>query len=328
MRQRQLGGSTLSVPALGLGCMGMSQSYGVRDDDESVRTIHRALELGVTFIDTADVYGVGHNEELVGRALRGKRHDVVLATKFGIVGYPGGPANDVNGRPEYVRSACDASLKRLGTDVIDLYYQHRVDPKTPIEETVGVMAELVQAGKVRFIGLSEAAPATIRRAHAVHPITALQSEYSLWVREPETTTLPVCRELNIAFVAFSPLGRGFLAGEVKDTAALPDDDLRRKLPRFKDEHLAHNLRLVAALEDLARANGCTAAQVALAWLLTRGEDVVPIPGTKRRAYLEQNVAAERIALSADDLARLEQVFTPDAASGERYGASMMRFIDR
>lgn len=325
MRYRAIG--ALRVSAIGLGCMGMSQSYGVPDDTESLKTIDRALELGINFLDTADAYGRGANEELVNRAIRGRRDRFVVATKFGIVGYPE-PSRDVSGDPAYVRACCEASLKRLGTDVIDLYYQHRVDPKTPIEETVGAMAALVREGKVRAIGLSEAAPATIRRAHAVHPIAALQSEYSLWVREPEHTVLPVCRELGIAFVPFSPLGRGFLSGAIRDTAALPPDDMRRKMPRFQDEHAPHNAALVAKLQELAAGKGCSAAQLALAWLLAQGGDIVPIPGTKKRGYLEENAAAVDLVLTPGDLRALDALFPPGAASGERSTASMLRLVDR
>jgi aryl-alcohol dehydrogenase-like predicted oxidoreductase len=328
MQQRQLGRSGLTVSAIGLGCMGMSQSYGVPDDDESTRTIHRAIEIGVTFLDTADVYGRGANEELVGRALRGRRHEVVLATKCGIVGTPGSGGDGVNGRPEYIKACCEASLARLGTDVIDLFYLHRVDQQTPIEESVGGMADLVRAGKVRYIGLSEAAPTTLRRGHAVHPIAALQSEYSLWMREPETTVLPVCRELGIGFVPFSPLGRGFLSGGVRTLEGLPESDLRRKMPRFQGEALDHNVALVGTVEEIARSRGCTAAQVSLAWLLSRGPDIVPIPGTKRRTYLEQNAAAVDLTLSATELARLDEVFAPDAPAGARYHAAMLKFVDR
>ncbi|TDE86856.1 aldo/keto reductase [Deinococcus sp. S9] len=316
MQHRKL--RELTVSAMGLGCMGMSEFYGEADEQESIRVIHRALDLGVTFLDTADMYGVGRNEELVGRAIRGRRDEVVLATKFGNVRGPNGERLGINGRPEYVRQACDASLKRLGVDHIDLYYQHRVDPDTPIEETVGAMAELVHAGKVRFLGLSEASAATLRRAHAVHPITALQSEYSLWTRDPEEEVLPTCRELGIGFVAYSPLGRGFLSGQFRSPEDLPADDFRRHNPRFQGENFQKNLRLVEAVQDMAREKGCTASQLALAWLLAQGNDIVPIPGTKRVKYLEDNLGALDVHLNADDLAQLEAVFPMGAAAGERY----------
>ncbi|ABF46465.1 MULTISPECIES: aldo/keto reductase [Deinococcus] len=316
MQHRKL--RELTVSALGLGCMGMSEFYGEADEQESIRVIHRALDLGVTFLDTADMYGVGRNEELVGRAIRGRRDEVVLATKFGNVRGPNGERLGINGRPEYVRQACDASLKRLGVDHIDLYYQHRVDPDTPIEETVGAMAELVHAGKVRFLGLSEASAATLRRANAVHPITALQSEYSLWTRDPEEEVLPTCRELGIGFVAYSPLGRGFLSGQFRSPEDLPADDFRRHNPRFQGENFQKNLRLVEAVQDMAREKGCTASQLALAWLLAQGNDIVPIPGTKRVKYLEDNLGALDVHLNADDLAQLEAVFPMGAAAGERY----------
>lgn len=316
MQHRKL--RELTVSALGLGCMGMSEFYGEADEQESIRVIHRALDLGVTFLDTADMYGVGRNEELVGRAIRGRRDEVVLATKFGNVRGPNGERLGINGRPEYVRQACDASLKRLGVDHIDLYYQHRVDPDTPIEETVGAMAELVQAGKVRFLGLSEASAATLRRANAVHPITALQSEYSLWTRDPEEEVLPTCRELGIGFVAYSPLGRGFLSGQFRSPEDLPADDFRRHNPRFQGENFQKNLRLVEAVQDMAREKGCTPSQLALAWLLAQGNDIVPIPGTKRVRYLEENLGALDVHLNADDLAQLEAVFPLGAAAGERY----------
>lgn len=316
MQHRKL--RELTVSALGLGCMGMSEFYGEADEQESIRVIHRALDLGVTFLDTADMYGVGRNEELVGRAIRGRRDEVVLATKFGNVRGPNGERLGINGRPEYVRQACDASLKRLGVDHIDLYYQHRVDPDTPIEETVGAMAELVQAGKVRFLGLSEASAATLRRANAVHPITALQSEYSLWTRDPEEEVLPTCRELGIGFVAYSPLGRGFLSGQFRSPEDLPADDFRRHNPRFQGENFQKNLRLVEAVQDMAREKGCTPSQLALAWLLAQGNDIVPIPGTKRVRYLEENLGALNVHLNADDLAQLEAVFPLGAAAGERY----------
>ncbi len=304
---------------MGLGCMGMSEFYAGRDEGEAVATIHRALDLGVTFLDTADMYGLGANEELVGRALRGRRHQVVLATKFGIVRDPGNPGKRaISGRPDYVRQACEASLRRLGVEVIDLYYQHRVDPATPIEETVGAMAELVRAGKVRHLGLSEAHPETLRRAARVHPIAALQSEYSLWSRDPEDGTLATCRELGIGFVAYSPLGRGFLTGQIRRFEDLAPDDYRRTSPRFQGQNFGKNLELVARIEALARRKGCSASQLALAWVLARGEDVVPIPGTKRRRWLEENLAALDLALAPEELARLDEAAPRGAAVGERY----------
>ena len=318
MQTRELGSQGLRVSALGLGCMGMSEFYAGRDDDESIATIHRALDLGVTFLDTADMYGPFTNERLVGQAIAGRRDEVQLATKFGNERREDGTWVGINGRAEYVHEACDASLERLGVDVIDLYYQHRVDTDTPIEETVGAMAELVSAGKVRYLGLSEAAPATIRRAHAVHPITALQTEYSLWSRDVEDEILPTVRELGIGFVAYSPLGRGFLSGAFKSLDDLPEDDRRRSMPRFQQENFAQNLELVAVVEAVAGEKGATPAQVALAWVLSRGEDVVPIPGTKRRKYLEENVGALEIELTADDLERLEAAFPEGATAGDRY----------
>jgi aryl-alcohol dehydrogenase-like predicted oxidoreductase len=308
--------------------MGMSQAYGVRDDDESMATIERALDLGVTFFDTADVYGHGANERLLGRGLGRRRDQVVVATKCGLTPGVDGRPIAVNGSPQHIRAACDASLERLGATVIDLYYLHRVDPEVPIEDSIGAMSDLVRAGKVRHIGLSEAAPSTIRRAHRVHPITALQSEYSLWFRDAESSVLPLCRELGIGFVPFSPIGRGFLSGAVKDVAELPADDMRRRVPRFQGEHLPQNLELVAALEQLAGRHGCTPAQLSLAWLLAQGNDIVPIPGTKRRVYLEQNVAAADIVLTEQDVEALSRVFARDAASGERYPADMARLVDR
>jgi aryl-alcohol dehydrogenase-like predicted oxidoreductase len=328
MEQRQLGASGLTVSAIGLGCMGMSQSYGAGDDQESVRTIHRALDLGVTFLDTADVYGQGRNETLVGRAICGRRAEVVLATKFGITSGPDGLPSGVNGAPDYVRTACDASLRRLGVEVIDLYYLHRVDPNTPIEDTVEAMAGLVRAGKVRFLGLSEAGPGTIRRAQGIHPIAALQSEYSLWNREPETTVLPVCGELGIGFVPFSPLGRGFLSGRLTSTEQLGQDDMRRRLPRFQGQNFRKNVTLVGPLEQMAAERGCAASQLALAWLLARSPHVVPIPGTKRRRYLEENAGAAAIALTAGDVIRLEEAFPMGAAAGARYPEELMRMIER
>lgn len=326
MEMRKLGSQGLAVSALGLGCMGMSEFYTGRDDAESMATIDLALERGVTLLDTADMYGVGANEELVGRAIRMRRERVVIATKFGNVRGADGSFRGINGCPDYVRQACDASLKRLGVDVIDLYYQHRVDPEVPIEETVGAMVGLVEAGKVRFLGLSEAAPATIRRAHAIHPITAIQTEYSLWSRDPEADILPTVRELDIGFVAYSPLGRGFLTGQIKSPDNLPADDYRRNHPRFTGEAFEQNLALVREVSDLAAEKGCTPAQIALAWALAAGNDVVPIPGTKRRRYLRDNLAALDVVLSIEDRTRLDAIMPVDAAAGERYAD--MRSIDR
>ncbi|WP_019587057.1 aldo/keto reductase [Deinococcus apachensis] len=308
----------LAVSALGLGCMGMSEFYGGADDAENLRTLDRALELGVTFYDTADMYGVGRNEELLGRWLVGKRDRVVLATKFGNVRGPNGERLGINGRPEYVRSACEASLRRLGVDHIDLYYQHRVDLNTPIEETVGAMSELVQEGKVRFLGLSEASAETLRRANTMHPITALQTEYSLWTRDPEQGILQVCRELGVGFVPYSPLGRGFLTGQIKSPEDFAPDDFRRHSPRFQGENFQKNLDLVREVERLAAEKGCTPSQLALAWVLAQGEDLVPIPGTKRVKYLEENLGALDVTLTPEDLARIDAAFPVGAASGERY----------
>jgi aryl-alcohol dehydrogenase-like predicted oxidoreductase len=329
VEQRPLGRHGLVVSAQGLGCMGMSEFYGSRDDAESIATIHRALELGVNFLDTADVYGPHRNEELVGRAVRGMRDRFVIATKFGIVRDPADPRRRaVCGRPEYVKQCCDASLRRLGIDVIDLYYQHRVDPQTPIEETVGAMAELVQAGKVRFLGLSEAGVETLRRACAVHPISALQSEYSLWTRDPEDGVLAACRELGIGFVAYSPLGRGFLTGQLRRFEDLAPDDYRRFSPRFQGENFARNLELVAKVEEIAREKGVTPGQLALAWVHAQGDDIVPIPGTKRRRWLEENVAAFSIGLTPEELARLDAVIPRGAAAGDRYPPEFMSAVGR
>ncbi|GAA4385191.1 aldo/keto reductase [Hymenobacter koreensis] len=325
---RTLGRNGLHVSALGLGCMGMSDFYGPRNDDESTRTLHRALELGVTFFDTADMYGPYKNEELLGRAFQGKRSQLVLATKFGIQRDPNDPAKrGINGQPDYVRLACEGSLKRLQTDYIDLYYQHRVDPNTPIEDTVGAMAELVQQGKVRHLGLSEASAETIRRAHAVHPIAAVQSEYSLWSRDPEDEVLATCRELGIGFVPYSPLGRGFLTGQIQRFENLAEDDYRRFTPRFQGENFQKNLDMVARVNELAQQKGCTPGQLALAWVLAQGEDVVPIPGTKRIAYLEENLAAIQVQLSPEDLLLIDKIAPQGAAAGPRYPAEMMKSVN-
>ncbi|HVU27317.1 MAG TPA: aldo/keto reductase [Verrucomicrobiae bacterium] len=329
MKMRKLGKQGLIVSELGLGCMGMSEFYGSRDDAESIATIHRALDLGVTLLDTADVYGPHINEELVGRAIQGRRDKVILATKFGIVRDPKNPnIRGVNGKPDYVRACCENSLRRLKVDAIDLYYQHRVDPATPIEETVGAMAQLVKEGKVRFLGLSEAAAKTIRRAHIVHPISALQSEYSLWTRDHEDEILPTCRELGIGFVAYSPLGRGFLTGKFQKFEDLAADDYRRFSPRFQGENFQRNLDLVKRIESLAAQKHCTPSQLALAWVLAQGDDIVPIPGTKQRKYLEENIAATKIELSKSDLAEIEKVAPVGVASGSRYAENMMHMVGR
>jgi aryl-alcohol dehydrogenase-like predicted oxidoreductase len=329
MTRRALGIGGPTVGAIGLGCMGMSQSYGVPDDEESIRTIHRAIDLGVTLIDTADAYGQGANERLVGRAIRDRRDKVVLATKFGLLPTPPGTtAVGVDARPERVRASCDASLSRLGIETIDLYYLHRVDPNVPIEDTVGAMAELVSQGKVRFLGLSEAGARSVRRAHATHPITALQSEYSLWTREPEQTVFPVCRELGIGFVPFSPLGRGFLTGTVKATDGLASNDVRRKMPRFQADNLPHNLSLIDRIGQIATTKGCTAPQLALAWVLAQGPNIVPIPGTKRVRFLEENAAAADLTLSAAEIAALDDAFPAGVAAGTRYPADSMRLLEK
>ena len=328
MHTRKLGANGPVVSAIGLGCMGMSEFYGALDERESIATIHRALDLGVTFLDTADMYGPYTNEELVGRAIKGRRNDAFVATKFGIIRDPTDPTRrGINGRPEYVRSSVEGSLKRLGVDTIDLYYQHRVDPQTPIEETVGALGELVATGKIRFIGLSEASAQTIARAHAAHPITALQSEYSLWSREPEDEALAMCRKLGIGFVPYSPLGRGFLTGAIKSPDDFAADDYRRHSPRFQGENFAKNLALVTKVEELAARLSCTSGQLALAWVLAQGDDIVPIPGTKRRTYLEENAAAADVALSDADLAAIDGIFPSGAAAGLRYPEAMMRSVN-
>jgi len=327
MQKRRLGRNGPQVSAIGLGCMGMSDFYAGGDEGEAIATIHHALDCGVSFLDTADMYGVGENEKLIGRAIAKRRGEVFLATKFGNVRAPDGAFLGVDGRPDYVRAACDASLKRLGVETIDLYYQHRVDPKTPIEETVGAVADLVRAGKVRYLGLSEAAPATLRKACAVHPIAALQTEYSLWSREPEQEILAACRELGVGFVPYSPLGRGFLTGRFKSTGDLPQDDYRRQTPRFQGENFDKNLALLDRVEAFAREKRCTPAQLALAWVLAQGEDIVPIPGTKRRKYFDENLGALEISLSAEEIARIGEALPAGAAAGTRYVEQHMKALN-
>jgi aryl-alcohol dehydrogenase-like predicted oxidoreductase len=328
MNKRKLGTQGLEVSALGLGCMGMSEFYAGRDDAESEATIEHAIDRGVTFLDTADMYGVGRNEELIGRVLRRRRKDVVLATKFGNVRGEDGSYRGINGRPDYVHQACDASLRRLGVEQIDLYYQHRVDASVPIEETVGAMAELVKAGKVKYLGLSEAAPQTIRRAHVVHPISALQTEYSLWSRDPEDEILPTIRDLGIGFVPYSPLGRGFLTGQIQKPEDLAADDYRRNSPRFQGENFQKNLALVSEITAIAASKKCTPAQLALAWVLAQGDDIVPIPGTKRRSYLDENLGALNVVLTKKDLARIDRALPQGAAAGGRYPEASMASLNR
>ncbi len=328
-KQRKLGSQGLTVSEQGLGCMGMSDFYGGRDEAESVATLNRAVELGITFLDTSDAYGPHTNEELLGRVFKGRRDEITLATKFGIVRDPNAPsARGISGRPEYVRQCCDGSLRRLGTDTIDLYYQHRVDPNVPIEETVGAMAALVQAGKVRYLGLSEAGPDTIRRAHKTHPISALQTEYSLWSRDPEDGLLELTRELGIGFVAYSPLGRGFLTGQIKSENDLEPDDWRRSNPRFQGENFTRNLDLVSKLQELAKRKGVQPSQLALAWVLAQAQDIVPIPGTKRRKYLEENAAASEVTLTEQELRTIDDITPTNAAAGTRYAESMMSSVNR
>jgi len=326
MEYRKLGNSDLTVSAVGLGCMGMSGTYGKSDDEQSINVVHQALDMGVNFLDSSDMYGFSHNEELLGRALKGRRAGVILTTKFGQLQKPDDRGSNVDGRPAYVAQACDASLRRLGVDVIDLYYQHRVDPKVPIEETVGAMSRLVERGKVRHLGLSEAAPATIRRAHSVHPLSAVQSEYSLLYRNPAEETIPTCRELGISYVAYSPLGRGFLTGQIQKDADLKEDDRRRQHPRFQEKNFDHNLGLAHRIEEIARKKGVTPSQLVLAWLLGRGPDIVPIPGTKRRAYLEENLGAIGVKLTPEEIAQIEEAMPAGAAAGTRYPEPQMKGV--
>lgn len=328
MKLRYLGQNGPLVSAIGLGCVGMSSHYGSRNDDESLATLHRALDLGVNFIDTADIYGKGHNEQLISKVICDRRNDAFISTKFGCIMGDDPIQLGINGKPEYVRSACEASLQRLGIEVIDLYYLHRADPQVPIEETVGAMANLVQQGKVRFLGLSEASPETLRRAHKVYPISALESEYSLWTRDVEAEILPTCRELGVGFVAFCPLGRGFLTGQIKSPQDFAEDDLRRQLPRFQGDNFQRNLELVERLQEIAAQKNCQPSQLVLAWLLAQGEDIVPIPGTKRRIYLEENVKSVEIELTADELAQINQVAPQGVAAGSRYPESVMRLSNR
>lgn len=328
MKKRQLGQSGLSVSSMGLGCMSISHGYGVRDDSESLATLNRAFELGVNFFDTADMYGAGHNEEIIGQAIAGRRNEVILASKCGFVWDVNDKATGLDGSPQHVYEACEASLRRLNVETIDLYYLHRVDPRVPVEESVGAMSRLVSQGKVRFLGLSETTVEELRRAHAVHPIAALQSEYSLWARETETEILPACRELGIGFVSYSPLGSGFLTGQIKDTQDFPEDDLRRRIPRFQEENFAKNLELIAIIRRIAAKKVCTPAQLALAWVLAQGNDVIPIPGTKRRKYLEENIKALDVTLDRDDLNEIDKAFPPDAAVGSLRTEKMTQMMGR